>query len=92
MWILSGGLGAIFRADSEIRYLYPNDIVYLARDERDNACEIFMQWFVNEQVEEEDNVGSVLAQLRLIKDSPQSLFIMDKDMAQRVFTPPLTGN
>lgn len=69
-----------------------NDMVYLARQERDNACEIFLQWFVNEQVEEEDNVGSVLAQLRLIKDSPQSLFIMDKDMAQRVFTPPATEN
>ena len=66
-----------------------NDFVYLARDERDNACEIFLQWFVNEQVEEEDNVSNVLGQLRLIKDSPQALFIMDKDMAQRVFTPPL---
>ena len=31
-----------------------NDLVYLARDERDNATEIFLQWFVKEQVEEED--------------------------------------
>ena len=65
-----------------------NELVYLARDEKDNASEVFLQWFVNEQVEEEDNVGKVLAQLKLIKDSPEALFMMDKEMGQRVFTPP----
>ena len=65
-----------------------NDLVYLARQEKDNASEIFLQWFVNEQVEEEDNVSKGLGQLKLIKDSPQALFMMDKEMGQRVFTPP----
>ena len=65
-----------------------NDLVYLAREEKDNASEIFLQWFVSEQVEEEDSTGTILGQLKLIKDSPQALFIMDKEMAQRVFTPP----
>jgi len=65
-----------------------NDLVYLAREEKDNASEIFLQWFVNEQVEEEDNVSKVLGQLKLIKDSPQALFMMDKEIGQRVFTPP----
>ena len=65
-----------------------NDLVYLARQEKDNATEIFLQWFVNEQVEEENNVGTVLGQLKLVKDSPQALYLMDKEMAQRVFTPP----
>ena len=67
-----------------------NDLVYLARDEKDNASEIFLQWFVNEQVEEEDNAGTIVGQLKLIKNSPEALFMMDKDMAQRVFTPPVT--
>ncbi|GAG00910.1 unnamed protein product [marine sediment metagenome] len=67
-----------------------NDLVYLARDEKDNASEIFLQWFVNEQVEEEDNVNKVLGQLKLVKNSPQALYMMDKEMAQRVFTPPVT--
>jgi len=40
-----------------------NDLVYLARDERDNASEIFLQWFVNEQVEEEDNASTIVGQL-----------------------------
>jgi len=65
-----------------------NDLVDVARGEKGNASEIFLQWFVNEQVEEEDNVGKVLGQLKLIKDSPQALFMMDKEMGQRVFTPP----
>ena len=63
-------------------------LVFLARDERDNAAEIFLQWFVTEQVEEEDNVNTILAQLRLIKDKPHGLFMLDKDLGQRVFTPP----
>ena len=67
-----------------------NELIYLARDQKDNASEIFLQWFVTEQVEEEDNVSKVLGQLKLIKDSMQALFIMDKEMAQRVFTPPAT--
>lgn len=67
-----------------------NDLVYLAREEKDNASEIFLQWYVHEQVEEENNVGTVLGQLKLIKDSPQALFMMEKQMAQRVFTPPVT--
>ena len=69
-----------------------NNLVYLARDEKDNATEIFLQWYVQEQVEEEDNVGAVLGQLKLVKDSPQALFMLDKDLAQRVFTPPTAQN
>ena len=65
-----------------------NDLVYLAREQKNNASEIFLQWFVKEQVEEEDNVSTVLAQLKLVKDSPQALFMMDKEMGQRMFTPP----
>jgi len=65
-----------------------NDLMYLAREEKDNASEIFLQWFVNEQVEEEDNVSTVLGQLKPIKGSPEDLFMMDKEMGQRVFTPP----
>lgn len=68
-----------------------NDLVFLARDERDNAAEIFLQWFVHEQVEEEDNVGTLLGQLKLVKDNPHALFMIDRELAQRVFTPPVKG-
>ena len=65
-----------------------NDMVYLAREEKDNASDIFLQWFVKEQVEEEDNVNTVLAELKLVKESPQALFMVNKEMGQRTFTPP----
>jgi len=65
-----------------------NDLVFLAREERDNATEIFLQWFVTEQVEEEDTAGTILGQLKMIKNEAQALFMMDKELGQRVFTPP----
>ena len=68
-----------------------NDLVYLARDERDNASEIFLQWFVAEQVEEEDNASTIVGQLKLIEGSPQALFLFDRELGQRVFTPPAGG-
>ncbi len=66
-----------------------NDLVYLARDERDNASEVFLGWFVTEQVEEEDNVRKILGQLKLISDSPQALYMLDKELAARTFSPPV---
>jgi len=65
-----------------------NELVFLAREERDNAAEIFLQWFVTEQVEEEDNAGKILGRLRMIKDSSQGLYMLDKELGQRVYTPP----
>ena len=65
-----------------------NDLVYLAREERDNASEIFMQWFVTEQVEEEATADGIVKKLKLIKDSAQGLFMLDAELGTRVFTPP----
>ena len=68
-----------------------NDLVDLAIQEKDHAANSFLQWFVDEQVEEEDNAGTIVGQLKLIKDSPQALFLMDKELSQRVFTPPTSA-
>ena len=65
-----------------------NDLVYLARDERDNATEVFLQWFVNEQVEEENTAETLLGNLKLIEGSPQALFMLDRELGARVFAPP----
>ena len=65
-----------------------NDLVNQALDERDHATNIFLQWFVSEQVEEEDNVGGVLDKLKLIGKDTSGLFALDQEMGQRVFTLP----
>jgi ferritin len=65
-----------------------NTISDVAITEKDHATVSFMQWFVNEQVEEEANASQALEQLRMIKDAPHAIFMMDREMGQRVFTPP----
>ena len=65
-----------------------NDLVSQAVDEKDRATENFLQWYVAEQVEEEASVDNVAAQLRLASDSPGALFMIDRELGQRVFTPP----
>ncbi|MBN2280531.1 MAG: ferritin [Candidatus Marinimicrobia bacterium] len=66
-----------------------HDLVYLAREERDYATEIFLSWFVTEQVEEESNVNAILDKLKLIGDGGNGLFMIDKDLSTRVFTSPV---
>ena len=69
-----------------------NDIVALATEERDFATLNFLQWFVSEQVEEEANVDGVVQQLKLMQGAPGGLFMLDRELGQRVYTPPATGD
>ncbi|MHC4075317.1 MAG: ferritin [Planctomycetota bacterium] len=65
-----------------------NDLVNLAIEEKDHATNIFLQWFVNEQVEEEASAEAVVQELKLVKDAPDSLLLLDRQLAQRVFEAP----
>ena len=60
-----------------------HDLVNLAIEERDHAANSFLQWFVDEQVEEEASADAIVQQLKLIGDSGQGLFLLDREMAQR---------
>lgn len=64
-----------------------NNLVDMAKAESDHASDIFLQWFVTEQVEEEDSVGEVVQQLRLIGEAGHGLFMLDKEMSQRAISP-----
>ena len=65
-----------------------NDLVNLAIEERDHATNSMLQWFVTEQVEEEKNASGILEQIKLLKDAPNGMFMIDRELGQRVFTPP----
>jgi ferritin len=67
-------------------------LVDLARDERDHATEIFLQWFVTEQVEEEDSANDVVQKIRLMGDAAGGLFMLDRELGQRTFTPPAASS
>ena len=65
-----------------------NELVNIALEGKDHATNIFLQWFVTEQVEEEASVGEVIKKLKLMKDAPGGLYILDKELGARTFVPP----
>jgi len=65
-----------------------NGLVDLALEVRDHATNSFLQWFVTEQVEEEANVTKILEDLKVIGDNKSVLFMIDREVGQRVFTQP----
>ncbi|GAB4297909.1 MAG: ferritin [Ignavibacteriaceae bacterium] len=60
-----------------------NEIVDLSVEEKDHATTIFMQWFVNEQIEEEDTALRLLDKLKMVGDNKNGLYILDRELAAR---------
>jgi ferritin len=67
-----------------------NNLVDLAIQEKDHATNSFLQWFVNEQVEEESSADDKVQQLKMIEKAPGGIFMLDRELGRRVFTPPAT--
>ena len=67
-----------------------NELTDLALAEKDHATNIFLQWLVTEQIEEEENDRDIIGKLRLIGDNGQGLLMLDNELAARVFVPPPT--
>ncbi|KQC05671.1 MAG: ferritin [Methanoculleus sp. SDB] len=67
-----------------------NDLVNLSLKEKDHASYNMLQWFIDEQIEEEANATEILEKLRMIENGGGSgmLYMLDKELATRVFTPP----
>lgn len=66
-----------------------NDIVGICLDEKDYTTHQFLQWFVQEQIEEESNASEILDRLNLLGDDRGRLYMFDKDMA--AFHPDTAG-
>jgi ferritin len=54
-----------------------------ARAEKDHASEITLQWYVTEQVEEESNVGQIVAHLHAVGEKGGGIWYLDSRMAKR---------
>ncbi len=67
-----------------------NELTDLAVKEKDHASQIFLQWFVTEQVEEEENDRELIGKLKLVGDNGYGLLMLDNELGTRVFTPPPT--
>ena len=68
-----------------------NELYDVAENVKDRAAMKFLDWYINEQVEEEASVGGVLATLKLIQDDKKALLLLDKDLATRTFVTPTIG-
>ena len=65
-----------------------NNLMNVAVKASDHASQSFLKWFVDEQVEEESNVEKILATLKLINGQGNGIFMMDRELSQRVFVDP----
>lgn len=66
-----------------------NNIINVAEEVKDRATMSYMNWFVDEQVEEEANAKEIIDKLKLIGDDKSALYLLDKDLAARVFVQPV---
>ena len=55
----------------------------LAVAEKDVAAQVFMQWYVNEQVEEEANASEIVDKLKMVGDRLSSMLYLDKEYGKR---------
>lgn len=60
-----------------------HNLVELARAEKDHPAEVMLQWFVAEQVEEEDQTSRIAEKLERLGDSPRGLLWLDRELGKR---------
>lgn len=65
-----------------------NGLYSLAVEEKDYATRDRLNWFISEQVEEEDNCRTLIDKLRLIGDNGMGLYMLNTELASRTYTAP----
>jgi ferritin len=55
----------------------------LAVEKHDHATQLELQWFITEQVEEEDSIRTIVDQLRMAGENEAAIFILDRELATR---------
>lgn len=60
-----------------------NDLSDQALKEKDHATYNLLQWFVNEQVEEEATLGGIISKLKLVKEDGYGLLMIDNELGER---------
>ncbi len=60
-----------------------DDLMDLAKSEHDHATEVMLQWFITEQVEEEDTAKNNIEKFKFIKDTTEGIVVFDHELAAR---------
>lgn len=65
-----------------------NHLMDVAIEEKDHATNSLLKWFIDEQVEEEATASEIVDKLKMMGSDGGALFMMNQELAQRVFVPP----
>ncbi len=65
-----------------------NELVSIAKGENDYASQNFLQWYVDEQVEEEATASEIVEQIKFLGDNKHGILMLDREFKTRVYTPP----
>ena len=65
-----------------------NNIYHEAHQVKDYRTMKFLDWFVNEQMEEEENTDSMISRYKLFGQDPKGLYLLDQEYAARVYAAP----
>ena len=70
-----------------------NDLYALTHEENDFATQSMLKWFIDEQVEEEENAQNIIDNIKMIKDNGYGIYMLDKELGARTYTQaaPLAG-
>jgi ferritin len=68
-----------------------NNLAGLAIKENDHATHTLLEWFLNEQVEEEATAKLIVEQLKLAGDAPAALFMLDRELGARTLASAAAG-
>ena len=63
-----------------------NNLFALTTQENDYATQSMLKWFIDEQVEEEENATNIIDNLKMIKDNGYGLYMLDKELVARTYT------
>ena len=65
-----------------------NAIYHECYEDRDYRTMKFLDWFVDEQMEEEDNADSLVSRYKLFGGDPRSLYLLDQELKARIYAAP----
>lgn len=66
------------------------ELADMAFEEKEHATISLLKWFIDEQVEEENNFNTLLKKLRRAENNPAAIYMIDEELSKRVYTQPTT--
>lgn len=60
-----------------------NALYELAIEQKDYAFQSFLKWYIDEQVEEEATAMEIIAKIKMVGDSKEGVFMLDKELGER---------